>query len=104
MGDDVTNQRISHDEHQRASVHLRGRSKRDSDGAEIFNAGAAMSTVASVFIDKKDGKYRITGDFLDVEIWHQEFVTYLDALKELAKIIQREEIRYATSVSRHLDR
>lgn len=64
-----------------------------------------MSTVASVRIESWGAKFVIVGEFSDMTVIpRQEFENYSDALHELAKVVQREEIRYATFIGRRLDR
>ncbi len=61
-----------------------------------------MSTLASVQIESWDGKFVVVGQFDNlIEVPRQTFATYKEALHEMGHIIQREEIRYASSVDRH---
>lgn len=61
-----------------------------------------MSTLASVHIETWDGKFVVLGQFDGlIEIPRLTFATYGEALKEMAKIVQREELRYASRSSNY---
>lgn len=60
-----------------------------------------MSTLASVRIETRENKFVVVGEFDSIiEIPRREFTTYLEALQELSRALQREEIRYAASLGR----
>lgn len=61
--------------------------------------------VANVRIETWGDRFIVVGEFNGLtEIPRREFKTYAEALSELAKAVQREEIRYATSIGRRFDR
>lgn len=54
-----------------------------------------MSTIASIRIETWGEKFVVVGEFKGYsEIPRREFETYSEALRELAKAAQREELRY----------
>ena len=64
-----------------------------------------MSTVASLHIETWGGKFIVVGQFRGLtEIPRREYDTYGEALKELSRAAQREEVRYANNISRGIDR
>lgn len=60
-----------------------------------------MSTVASIHIETWGGKFVIVGEFAKTTVIPRiEYNTYGEALKEMAKIIQREVLRHESGVDR----
>lgn len=56
-----------------------------------------MSAITSLRIETWGEKFVVVGEFQKyTTVPRQEFDTYYDALKELARIAKREEIRYET--------
>lgn len=57
-------------------------------------------TIVSLRIETWDGKFVVVGEFKNYsEIPRREFESYGEALRELAKVAQREELRYEFSRS-----
>lgn len=64
-----------------------------------------MTTMASIRIESWGSKFVVVGEFIGLtEIPRREFENYSEALREMAKIVQREEIRYETFTGRRPDR
>lgn len=64
-----------------------------------------MSTIASLCIETWGGKFIVVGQFRGLtEIPRREYDSYGEALKELSKVAQREELRHANNLSRGIDR
>lgn len=56
-------------------------------------------TVTSLRIEEWGGKFVVVGEFRQhIEIARREFDTYREALKELAKIVAREDMRYESGL------
>lgn len=54
-----------------------------------------MSTIASIRIETWGDKFIVVGEFQGYsELHRREFLTYGEALRELAKAAAREEMRY----------
>lgn len=63
-----------------------------------------MSTIADLRIETWGDKYLVVAQFKGMlELPRQEFTHYKDALRELAKIAQREEIRYESHIGHGSD-
>ena len=63
-----------------------------------------MSTIASVRIEAWGSQFVVVGAFHDMtEIPRQTFLTYREALKEMAKVVAREEIRYESHLHNGID-
>lgn len=59
-----------------------------------------MSTLVSLRIETWGKKFVVVGEFNKYsEVPRKEFDSYQEALKELAKVAQREELRYAAHIS-----
>lgn len=64
-----------------------------------------MSTIVSLRIETWDKKFIVVGEFSGyTEIPRREFESYREALRELAKVAQREELRYESGIGRSFDR
>lgn len=64
-----------------------------------------MSTLVSLRIETWGGKFVVVGEFDGYSsLSRREFETYREALHELWKVAQREEMRYEAGFSRRLDR
>lgn len=64
-----------------------------------------MSTIASVHIDEYGGKFIVVGQFGKMSmVSSPAFDNLRDALREMAKIIQREELRYESGFRGDFDR
>lgn len=62
-------------------------------------------TIVSLRIEEWGKKFVVVGEFRGyTEIPRQEFETYREALRELAKVAQREELRYESNIGRGVDR
>lgn len=62
-------------------------------------------TIVSLRIESWGGKFVVVGEFQNyTQIPRQEFGTYGEALRELAHVARREELRYETNHDRGLDR
>jgi hypothetical protein len=60
-----------------------------------------MSTIVSLRIETWDDKFVVVGEFKGYsEIPRREFDSYTEALKELAKVAQREELRHEAGIDR----
>lgn len=60
-----------------------------------------MSTIVSLRIEEWGGKYVVVGEFRNHSaIPRRDFDTYGEALKELAKMAMREEVRYESGFDR----
>lgn len=64
-----------------------------------------MSTVVSLRIETWGEKFVVVGEFKGyTEIPRHEFENYGEALRELAKAAQREELRYEANTGRGFNR
>lgn len=64
-----------------------------------------MSTIVSLRIETWGDKFIVVGEFEShTAIPRREYETYSEALKELAKVAAREEIRYEINHSRSSNR
>ncbi len=64
-----------------------------------------MSTIVSLRIDTWGNKFIVVGEFEGHSaISRKEFDVYKDALRELWKIVQREEMRYEAGFDSRLGR
>jgi hypothetical protein len=62
-------------------------------------------TIVSLRIEEWDKKFVVVGEFRGyTEIPRREFTSYGEALRELAKVAQREELRYEAGIGRNFDR
>lgn len=62
-------------------------------------------TIVSLRIEEWDKKFVVVGEFKGyTEIPRREFTTYGEALRELAKAAQREELRYESNSGRGFNR
>lgn len=60
-----------------------------------------MSTIVSLRIETWGSKFVVVGEFKGYsEIPRREFDTYSEALKELSKVAQREELRHERGIDR----
>lgn len=60
-----------------------------------------MSTIVSLRIETWGNKFVVVGEFKGyTEIPRREFESYKEALRELAKVAQREELRYESGIGR----
>lgn len=64
-----------------------------------------MSTIVSLRIETWGDKFVVMGEFNRyTSVPRREYETYSEALKELARVAQREELRHEHNLSRGLDR
>lgn len=64
-----------------------------------------MSTIVSLRIEEWGNKFIVVGEFRGyTEISRREFESYGEALRELAKVAQREELRYESGLGRNFNR
>lgn len=64
-----------------------------------------MSTIVSLRIETWGDKFVVVGEFQHYsEIPRREFKSYSEALKELAKVAAREELRYEINRGRGFNR
>lgn len=62
-------------------------------------------TIVCLRIEEWGNKFVVVGEFARyTEIPRREFNTYGEALRELSKVAQREELRYANGIHRDFDR
>lgn len=62
-------------------------------------------TIVSLRIETWDTKFVVVGEFQGYsEIPRREFESYGEALRELAKVAQREELRYESNIGRGFNR
>lgn len=60
-----------------------------------------MSTIVSLRIETWGDKFVVVGEFKGYsEVPRREFETYKEALKELSRVAQREELRHEHGIGR----
>lgn len=64
-----------------------------------------MSTIFSLRIETWGDRFVVVGEFdRHTLIPRREFETFSEALRELSKVAQREELRYANDINRGFNR